>query len=118
MKSLIQKLIRTLPDELIFGSSFRKAQRLEKEYLSSSDKSDFISSYQQAQLERILSIAKKAPYYRNITDYRNFEDIPFTNKNAMQDDIEQFVVEKKDADLCSTGGTTSGRPLKFYIDKN
>ena len=118
MKSLIHRLVRTLPDELLFGASFRKAQQIEKEYLATSDKADFISTYQEAQLEKILSIAEKAPYYKNIKDYKNFEDIPFSNKNAMQDDVEQFVVEKNGADLCSTGGTTSGKPLKFYIDKS
>jgi phenylacetate-CoA ligase len=118
MKSLIHKLIRTLPDELLFGSSFRKAQRIEKEYHASSDKADFIDSYQHAQLDHILSLAEKAPHYRNISDYKNFEDIPFTNKNFMQDDAERFIVDKSGADLCSTGGTTSGRPLRFYIDKS
>jgi phenylacetate-CoA ligase len=118
MKSLIHKLIRTLPDELLFGSSFRKAQRIEKEYLASSDKADFISTYQQAQLEKILSIASKAPAYKNIRDYKKFTDIPFSNKNDMQTDIDRFVADKNGADLCSTGGTTSGRPLKFYIDKS
>jgi phenylacetate-CoA ligase len=118
MKSSIHKLIRALPDELLFGSSFRKAQSIEKAYLASSDKADFINTYQQAQLEKILSIAAKAPAYKNIRDYKNFADIPFSNKNDMQTDIDRFVVEKKGADLCSTGGTTSGRPLKFYIDKS
>ncbi len=118
MKSLIHKLIRTLPDELLFGSSFRKAQSIERAYLASSDKADFINTYQQAQLEKILAIAAKAPAYKNIRDYKNFTDIPFSNKNDMQTDIDRFVVEKKGADLCSTGGTTSGRPLKFYIDKS
>ena len=117
MKSLIHKLIRTLPDELLFGSSFRKAQSIERDYLASSDKADFINTYQQAQLGKILAIAAKAPAYKNIRDYKNFTDIPFSNKNDMQTDIDRFVVEKKGADLCSTGGTTSGRPLKFYIDK-
>jgi phenylacetate-CoA ligase len=118
MKSLIHKLIRTLPDELLFGSSFRKAQSIERAYLASSDKADFINTYQQAQLGKILAIAAKAPAYKNIRDYKNFTDIPFSNKNDMQTDIDRFVVEKKGADLCSTGGTTSGRPLKFYIDKS
>jgi phenylacetate-CoA ligase len=118
MKSLIHKLIRTLPDELLFGSSFRKAQSIEKAYLASTDKADFIITYQQAQLEKILAIAVKAPAYKDIRDYKNFTDIPFSNKNDMQTDIDRFVVEKKGADLCSTGGTTSGRPLKFYIDKS
>jgi len=118
MKSIIHKLVRTLPDELVFGSSFRKAEKIEKEYLASADKADFIAAYQQAQLEKIISIAEKAPHYRNIRDFKNFEDIPFTNKNSMQDDVERYVVDKRAADLCSTGGTTSGRPLKFYIDKS
>src|SRR5690242_10397545 len=111
MKSSIHKLIRTLPDELLFGASFRKAQRIEKAYLTSSDKADFINAYQQAQLKKILSIAAKAPAYRDIGDYKNFTDIPFSNKNDMQTDVDRFIVEKKGADLCSTGGTTSGRPL-------
>ena len=118
MKPLIHKLIRILPDELLFGSSFRKAHQIAKEYEASTDKVDFINCYQEEQLKRILSIAEKAPYYKGINEYKNFEDLPFTDKNAMQQDIEAFVVDKKGADLCSTGGTTSGRPLKFYIDKN
>jgi len=118
MKSIIHKLVRTLPDEFVFGSSFRKAEKIEKEYLASADKADFIAAYQQAQLEKIISIAEKAPHYRNIRDFKNFEDIPFTNKNSMQDDVERYVVDKRAADLCSTGGTTSGHPLKFYIDKS
>src|SRR5688500_16800467 len=118
MKSLIHRLIRTLPDELVFGSSFKKTQRIAKEYEASTDKADFISSYQQVQLKRIISIAEKASYHRNITDYRNFEDLPFTDKNIMQSQTEKFIVDKKGADLQSTGGTTSGRPLKFYIDKS
>jgi len=118
MKSLIHQLIRILPDETLFGSSFRKAQRIAKEYEASTDKVDFINCYQAEQLKRILSIAEKAPYYKGINEYKNFGDLPFTDKNTMQQDIEAFVVDKKGADLCSTGGTTSGRPLNFYIDKN
>jgi phenylacetate-CoA ligase len=118
MKSIIHQLIRILPDETLFGSSFRKAQRIAKEYEASTDKVDFINCYQEEQLKRILSIAEKAPYYKGINEYKNFGDLPFTDKNTMQQDIEAFVVDKKGADLCSTGGTTSGRPLNFYIDKN
>jgi len=118
MKSIIHQLIRILPDETLFGSSFRKAQRIAKEYEASTDKVDFINCYQAEQLKRILSIAEKAPYYKGINEYKNFGDLPFTDKNTMQQDIGAFVVDKKGADLCSTGGTTSGRPLNFYIDKN
>ena len=118
MKSLIHRLIRSLPDELIFGSSFRKAQSIAKEYEATDDKVGFISEYQQTQLEKIVTIAEKAPYYRNLTGYKNFEDIPFIDKNTIQNNPDDFIVDKKGAELCSTGGTTSGRPLKFYIDKS
>lgn len=118
MKSFIHKLIRSLPDEIIFGSSFRKAKRIAKEYETTSDKLDFISTYQEEQLKRILSVAEKAPHYKDIRQFNNFTDIPFIDKNAIQENPDRFIVDKKGADLCSTGGTTSGRPLNFYIDKS
>ena len=118
MKSFVHKLIRTLPDDLLFGSTFRQAHRIAKTFEAATDKADFIASYREAQIEKIVSLAAKAPYHRNIKDYKHFTDIPFTDKNTMQNDPERFIVDKKGAEVCSTGGTTSGRPLKFYIDKN
>jgi phenylacetate-CoA ligase len=118
MKSVIHRLIRSLPDSLIFGPSFRYAQHIAKQYEQSRDKKDFVASYQQQQLKKILAIAERAPHYRNISSYKNFTDIPFTDKNLMQSMPDDFIVDKKGADVCSTGGTTSGRPLKFYINKS
>ena len=113
MKSLIHQLIRILPDETLFGSSFRKAQRIAKEYEASTDKVDFINCYQEEQLKRILSIAEKAPYYKGINEYKNFEDLPFTDKNAMQQDIEAFVVDKKGADFMQHRGYHIRAPIKI-----
>jgi phenylacetate-CoA ligase len=118
MKSVVHQLIRTLPDNLIFGSSFRQAARIANEYERTKDKEDFVATYQQEQLKKVFSIAQRAPHYRNISEHTNIKDVPFTDKNMMQERPDDFVVETAGADLCSTGGTTSGKPLKFYINKS
>lgn len=118
MQTLIQKLIRTLPDEVVFGASFRRAGKIADEFEKTNNKQDFITEYQHEQLQKIISIAQQAPYHRNITSYKRFEDIPFTDKNIIQKMPDNFLVEKSGADVCSTGGTTSGRPMRFYIDKS
>ena len=113
---MIHRMIRLLPDEVVFGASFRHAKKIVSAYEASTDKADFIATYQQAKLNSILTIASQAPHYRNILDYKHFTDIPFTDKNIMQDQMDNFIVDKKGADFASTGGTTSGKPLRFYID--
>lgn len=118
MKSLIHKLIRTLPDDIVFGSSFRRAAKIADQFEKTNNKQDFIAEYQHEQLQKIISIAQQAPYHRNIKAFERFEDIPFTDKNIIQKMPDNFLVEKAGADVCSTGGTTSGRPMRFYIDKS
>lgn len=117
MSDIIKTLASFLPNDFVFGESFRRARKIFSAFEASRDKTDFVSSYQEQKLNGILNIAKEAPFYQYLNDKPNFEDIPFINKDTILASFNDFIISKKSADYVTTGGT-SGKPLGFYINKN
>lgn len=117
MTNIIKTLASFLPKDIVFGESFRHAKKIHSSYEASYDKKDFVSSYKEEKLKKILTIAKEAPFYHYLNDHSEFEDIPFINKDIILSSLKDFIISKKSADYVTTGGT-SGKPLGFYINKN
>lgn len=117
MNNIIRTLASCLPNDIAFGASFRRAKRIASIFSDCNDKIDFVCSYREEKLKNILKIASRADYYNYITPSVKFEEIPFINKEAIVNSFNDFIVSKKFADYITTGGT-SGKPLRFYINKN
>lgn len=117
MSNIIRTLASCLPNDIAFGASFRRAKRIASIFSDCNDKIDFVCSYREEKLKNILKIASQADYYNYITPSIKFEKIPFINKEAIVNSFNDFIVSKKFADYITTGGT-SGKPLRFYINKN
>lgn len=118
MNSLLQKLARILPDEILFGESFMQADKINSAYNESKDKIDFISSYQHEKLTYIFNLAIKTPFYRDVIESPlEIEKLPFISKETVLKSFDKMIVKIAGADYVTTGGT-SGKPLGFYINKN
>ena len=117
MNNVIRALASFIPNDFVFGESFRRAKKILSTYETSRDKKDFVFSYQEEKLKSILNIAKKSLYYRYLNDGLQFEEIPFINKDIILTSFNDIIISKKSADYVTTGGT-SGKPLGFYINKN
>jgi len=117
MSNLIKTLASFLPNDFVFGESFRRAKKILSAFEASGDKMDFISSYEEEKLNGALDIAKKAPFYQYLNDGLQFDEIPFINKDIILNSFDDIVISKQASDYVSTGGT-SGKPLGFYINKN
>lgn len=117
MTSIIRTLAGFLPNDLVFGESFRRAKKIHSTFEASGDKMDFVSSYQEEKLNFILNIAKEAPFYKYLNSSFRFEETPFINKDIILNSLDNMLVSKQSIDYVTTGGT-SGKPLGFYINKN
>lgn len=117
MNNIINTLASFLPNDTVFGESFRRAKKINSAYKASGDKNDFVSSYQEEKLKQILHIASEAPFYQYLNDELKFGNIPFINKDIILNSFNDFIISKDSADYVTTGGT-SGKPLGFYINKN
>jgi phenylacetate-CoA ligase len=117
MNNIVRTLASLLPNDFVFGESFRRARKILSIYEASGDKLDFVLSYQEEKLRSILNIAKEAPHYHYLNNGLQFKDIPFINKDLVLNSFDDFVISKKSSDYVTTGGT-SGKPLGFYINKN
>ena len=118
MNNFIKKIARILPDDILFGESFRHAKKINGEFKETSNKIDFISSYQNEKLKQIISLAEKTSFYNYLKDDPNeFGKIPFINKEIVANSLNKMIVQKRNADYVTTGGS-SGKTLGFYINKN
>ena len=80
MNNFLKKLARILPDDILFGESFRHAKKINSAYKESNDKIDFISSYQTEKLEMIYNLAVKTPFYQHLKGTPlQIEKLPFIN---------------------------------------
>ena len=117
MNNIISTLASVLPNDIVFGKSFRTAKAILSTYESSKDKMDFVNSFQQEKLRNMLHLAKKTASYHYLNDGLAFERIPFIDKDIILQSQSGFVLSKRSSDYVTTGGT-SGKPLGFYINKN
>lgn len=118
MKKLIKNIAGALPDNIVFGETYRYAKKIDRLYNESKDKLDFVQSYQKEKLENIYKIAVTAPYYNYLKNVPvEFSNLPFIDKETVLDSFENMLITKSGADYVTTGGT-SGKPLGFYINKN
>lgn len=117
MNNFFKRIARSLPDDFLFGESFRHAKKVHHAYLDSKDKIDFIVSYQQEKLKSIVRIASQCSFYNYLNNDTPFHKFPFINKDIVLSSSKKMIVEKSGSDYVTTGGT-SGKPLGFYINKN
>lgn len=118
MNNFLKKIARLLPDNILFGDSFRHAKRIDSAFKETDDKVDFISSYQEEKLKQILNLAAKTSFYSYVNNSSlQIENLPFINKETVLEAFDKMIVQKANADYVTTGGS-SGKPLGFYINKN
>lgn len=117
MNNILKKLARILPDDILFGESFRHAKKINSTFKESKDKIDFVSSYQKQKLKFIFDLASNTPFYKYLRDQEEISKFPFINKQEVLQSFNKMIVEKSGSDYITTGGT-SGKPLGFYINKN
>jgi len=114
-------VLRDIP-ELHFNLSQYLLSKKHSEWLEScfSQYRDYMSGILSAPInrKRILealrfSLSQSVPAYRNLSEVKDFFDIPFCDKNSLQSDASLFVAEnipKEDLWCTDTFGTT-GQPL-------
>lgn len=103
---------------IIFGAEY-------KDYLSKLKKHNGINPNLEKETVEVANYAiKHSPYYKklykdkiihSIKDFKN--TIEPINKQTVLDNFENFIINKTNCDLVTTGGT-SGRPLSLYLPKN
>ena len=118
MNNVLKSLARILPDDILFGESYRYAKKIDSTFKESKDKIDFVSSYQQEKLKSLFKLAGKTSFYQYLNEPNiQIEKISFINKNTILESFDKMIIKKSGADYVTTGGT-SGKPLGFYINKN
>lgn len=118
MSSIIKQLASILPDQIVFGRSFRTAQKILTAFNASNDKMDFVQSYQREKLNAIFKIASKTPFYHYLgVSSDNIAELPFIDKETVLASSNEILITKAGADYVATGGT-SGKPLGFFINKS
>lgn len=118
MNNLLKSLARTLPDDILFGESYRYAKKINFSFINSRDKIDFVSSYQNEKLKSLFKLASKTTFYQYLSgSLLEIDKLPFINKEIILGSCNKMIVEKSASDYATTGGT-SGKPLGFYINKN
>src|SRR6185437_7789371 len=111
MNNFIKKIARILPDDILFGESFGYAKKINGAFKETGNKIDFISSYQTEKLKQIISLAEKTAFYNYLKDAPNeFGKIRFINKEIVANSLGKMIVQKRNADYVTTGGS-SGKTL-------
>lgn len=128
IQNTIRLLYFSIPDEIRYGSFFRKKYKLlgESQWWSKEQHEE----YQMTQLKKLLNHAyENVPYYTNVFDKRgikpkdikSFEDLkklPYLTKEIIQENLEDLIAKnynRKSLTYTTTGGST-GKPMGFYID--
>jgi phenylacetate-CoA ligase len=129
MRSSLAPILRHAPESLKYGNSYRKWRR--QLCLLKGDAS-FVPYYQTRKLQNILCTALTfSDFYRakfhNLTEkgidlcyetHQNWNDIPITTGDEVNRfSKEMCVVNHEVLDTAMTGGS-SGRPVKFFIDRD
>ena len=118
MSSVVKKIASFLPEQVVFGESFRAAQKILIAFEAAADKMDFVQSYQQEKLKGIFKLASQTPFYKHLdTASPKINELPFIDKETVLASGEKMIITKSGADYVTTGGT-SGKPLGFFINKN
>ncbi|MEI7736698.1 MAG: hypothetical protein WCI49_14620 [Ferruginibacter sp.] len=118
MSSVVKKIASFLPEQFVFGESFRAAQKIQDAFDASNDKMDFVQSYQEEKLTGIFKLAAQTPFYQYLgTAPDNISRLPFIDKETVLAAADKMIITKSGADYVTTGGT-SGKPLGFFINKN
>lgn len=116
LNNLILKLNRN--PNIIFGAEY-------KNYLNTLRHYDGVNPNQDEQvLEVVNFVIKHSTYYKKrykgkkIHTIKDFKDtIEPINKQTVLENFDDFIINKENCDLVTTGGT-SGRPLSLYLPKD
>ena len=78
MSSILKNIASLLPDNIVFGESFRTAQKILTSFNESKDKIDFVQSYQNEKLSNIFEIAAKTSFYNHLNNSTaTIDKLPF-----------------------------------------
>lgn len=126
MKYAIGYLLKHIPQDIVFGKSFRQNKKFLKdaEWWSRQQ----ILEYQLSALNSICMLAGRTPYYKkifseygfnhhDITSLSDLSRLPVINRDTINSHLEDMSAtpfHSSHVDYITTGGT-SGVPLRFYI---
>ncbi len=129
VKRISSPALALVPIQLRYGATYR---RFRQDLRRSESDADFVVQYQIRRLRSIFqSCIEYSPYYRelfrkvygsvpSVDDYSfaDLQQLPLLEKETIREDPESFLVkDRSEMDVVSTSGS-SGKPLRFYLDKN
>ena len=129
VKRITSPALALVPIQLRYGATYR---RFRQDIRRSESDADFVAQYQIHRLRSLVqSCIEYSPYYRelfrkvygsipSIEDYSfaDLQRLPLLEKDTIREDPESFLVkDRSEMDIVSTSGS-SGKPLRFYLDKN
>ena len=124
VQSASGRLLSALPPRLLYGRTFRE---LQADIERSEWDAGFVERRVRTQLAALWSQARKAPYYaRRIEDLAvdsptlaDLARLPILKKDEVRQGVDDMLaVPKAELDEVTTGGTSSGVPLVFYLDRD
>jgi phenylacetate-CoA ligase len=129
VKRISSPALALVPIPLRYGSTYRLFRQ---DIRRSESEAGFVAQYQIRQLRSIYqSCIDHSLYYRelfrkvygsipSVEDYSfaDLQQLPLLEKDTIRENPESFLVkDRSEMDVVSTSGS-SGKPLRFYLDKN
>lgn len=124
----IAPLLALVPAGVRWGATYRQYRA---DIARSEADGEFVAFYQAQKFRALIRLCSRNPYYRSVFDRalgrywesKSFElddirQIPVLAKSALYDEPERLLVKPlSKVDAVSTSGT-SGRPFKFFLDRD
>ncbi len=130
VRKYASQILALLPPNLRYGATYR---RFRAQIEQSETDPEFVAEYRLKQLRQIISAcAKSSAFYQDVfqrvftggapaPDQFTFDHLcklPILNKIEVRDAPDMFLVkDRSEIDIASTSGS-SGKPLKFYLDRD
>lgn len=129
IKQWVSPLLGLLPIQVRYGANYR---RLRQDIERSERDAEFVAGFQLRALRSVIrSCVEYSPHYRELLrdvyqrdplpeqfSFADFQRIPILAKDAIREDPDRFLTKSaSQMDVVSTSGS-SGKPLKFFLDKN
>jgi phenylacetate-CoA ligase len=118
------RLLAKVPPRLLYGETFR---RFEADIARSAWDAEFVEGRQRASLATLFALARGTRHYADLLDgvdggspsVADLSKLPILDKQQVRQGLNDMLARpRSEMDEVTTGGTSSGVPLVFYLDKN
>lgn len=118
------RLLSAVPPRMLYGRSFRE---LQVDIERSEWDAEFVEQRQRAHLTRLFTHARTTRHYAkqlagvpvDAPTLADLARLPILEKEEVRRSVESMLaVPRAEMDEVMTGGTSSGVPLSFYLDKD